>query len=107
MISTSGDYSDGIFAQSVGGGGGKGTSAKGIEALSGAGASGGFGASVSVDAATGPTVARLHLNFSANGGSFTRVESLAVCIGEPQVLIVDDVFEFFTGFKMRDMLARQ
>ena len=47
-ISTLGNFSHGIFAQSVGGGGGNGGSASGISAYGGSGAGGGVGGNVNV-----------------------------------------------------------
>ncbi len=49
-LETWGDHSDGIFAQSVGGGGGSGSSSDGIESLSGTGSAGGQAGAVSVEA---------------------------------------------------------
>lgn len=60
-ISTSGDYSDGIFAQSQGGGGGKGGKGSGIKALAGSGSAGGDGTKATV-ITTGGTISTEGIN---------------------------------------------
>ncbi|MFC3612266.1 hypothetical protein ACFORG_00715 [Lutimaribacter marinistellae] len=55
-IKTGGDNSDAVFAQSIGGGGGKGTSASGIESLSGSGAAGGSGSNVTLSFGAGSLI---------------------------------------------------
>ncbi len=48
-ITTNGEHATAVLAQSVGGGGGRGSSGQGIEALGGTGSSGGDGGTVTVD----------------------------------------------------------
>jgi hypothetical protein len=54
-IATQGDWSTGITAQSVGGGGGKGTAASGVVSIGGTGAAGGDGGTASISNAAAVT----------------------------------------------------
>lgn len=73
IIDTTGDYSSGIDAQSVGGGGGNGVSAQAVDAIGGSGSQGGAGGSVTVSSATaiqtaGADAYGIHVQSIGGGG---------------------------------------
>ncbi|MBW8638755.1 autotransporter outer membrane beta-barrel domain-containing protein [Hoeflea sp. WL0058] len=67
-LETWGDHSDGIFAQSVGGGGGSGSSSDGIETLGGTGSAGGQAGAVSVEAYS----STITTNYARSRGIFAQ-----------------------------------